>query len=93
MADRAKAQGRWFITSGVLTSDASRAAIQPRDATKQARPPGRRPEGAQVLAELPHDPDPENYLVPRDDMTLFRAFAVVAARALQLDPADDLAAA
>jgi hypothetical protein len=43
---------------------------------------------AREAAELPHDPDADNYLV--DDMALFNAFAVGAARALPPDPADDL---
>jgi hypothetical protein len=85
MEDLAKAPDRLFITSSVLTRDACLAAIRARDAVKEARPPrlrGRRL--AREVAEQPHDPDTENHLV--DGMGL----AVVAARALPPDPADDL---
>jgi hypothetical protein len=89
MEDRARAPDRLFITSSVLTSDARMAAIRARDAVKEARPPRRRVRRlAREVAELPRDPDTDNYLV--DDMALFIAFAVVATRALPPAPSDDL---
>jgi hypothetical protein len=89
MEEWAKAPDRLSITSSVLTSDACLAAIRARDAAKEARPPRRRGRRlAREVAELPHDPDTDNDLV--EDMALFNGFAVVAARALPPDPADDL---